>query len=65
MVFDAYEDPVVKQELNKYNYSSMIDLNRDFQFYINHPDKIKKINRVKKIRALKLARMREHPGSIP
>jgi hypothetical protein len=42
------DDPVLKRELNKYNFSDMVDLNRDFQFYINHPDKMKKIQRLKK-----------------
>lgn len=39
---------MLKRELNKYNFSDMVDLNRDFQFYINHPDKMKKIQRLKK-----------------
>ena len=39
------EDPNVKAELTRYNYSDLVDLNRDFQFYINHPDKFKKINK--------------------
>ena len=42
------EDPLLKHELNKYNYRDMMDLNRDFQFYINHPDKIARIQRLKK-----------------
>lgn len=42
------EDPILKRELNKYNFTNMIDLNRDFQFYINHPDKMHKIQRLKK-----------------
>lgn len=41
------EDPLLKSELNKYNYTDLVDLNRDFQFYINHPDKFKKINKTK------------------
>jgi hypothetical protein len=41
------EDPLLKNELSKYNYSDLVDLNRDFQFYINHPDKFKKINKAK------------------
>jgi hypothetical protein len=41
------EDPSIKAELSKYNYGDLVDLNRDFQFYINHPEKFKKINRAK------------------
>lgn len=41
------DDPAIKAELTKYNYGDLVDLNRDFQFYINHPEKFKKINRAK------------------
>lgn len=44
------DDPAIKKELKKYNYKNMVDLNRDFQFYINNPDKLKKISRAMKVK---------------
>lgn len=44
---DLSEDPVVKAELAKHNYNDLVELNRDFQFYVNHPEKFKKITRAK------------------
>lgn len=44
---DLAEDPVVKAELAKHNYSDLVELNRDFQFYVNHPEKFKKITKAK------------------
>ena len=55
------EDPVIKLELSKYNYSDLVDLNRDFQFYINHPDKVRKITRAQLKRH---ARKRAHGTEI-
>jgi len=53
VVYGNNEDPILKRELSKYNFSDMIDLNRDFQFYINHPDKMKRIQRLKKAQSSK------------
>jgi hypothetical protein len=41
------DDPVVKSELSKNKYANLVELNRDFHFYINHPEKCKKITRAK------------------
>ena len=40
------DDPVIKYELSKYNYTDLVELNRDFAFYSNHPEKLRKLNKV-------------------
>ena len=50
---------MIKKELKKYNYKNLKDLNRDFQFYINHPDKVKHIQRAVKAHKGKVVSMRD------
>jgi hypothetical protein len=54
-------DPNIKAELNKLNYSSLVELNRDYHFYLNHKEKIKKLNKLSMKRNIRKRPEKEEP----
>ena len=56
------EDPVVKTELAKHNYKDLIELNRDFNAYMNYPEKFRKINKARLKRHTKKRSPGEYEG---
>jgi hypothetical protein len=58
---DLIIDPSIKAELNKLNYGSLVELNRDYHFYLNHKEKIKKLNKLSMKRSIRKRPEKEEP----
>ena len=52
-----FEENFIKNELQKNNYNDLLELSRDFKYYIDNPEKFKKIGRA---RLKKYAKKRPH-----